>query len=473
MSTKSRFRSTQKPYVLDSYGVNKSRSINPGWLLGLFLLLAGAVFWYFSSFTIDRIESNDTKIPVGQNGNSPCVGTEKGAVIKDDLIQPKSLYLPVLSKVKRLSDRIRSGESLSTALIRHGISPKEIHEVASSLRKKINLRQIQPGDVYVMETHLTPESTKGLSAFELIKTDPYGAPTRFRAARHATSADLNNNGKFKVSKIETPIVVESDVLGGKIKNSLYESMVEAGGDPVLVNRFADVFGWQIDFYSEAQKGDKFTVLVEKKFADGIFVGYGHVLAAEYESTRKKHLGYYFRSKDGKVVGIFDDKGKSLEKTFLKSPVELARITSKFGQRFHPILKRKKKHDGVDYGASMGTPFWAVADGVVINAGYTRFNGNWVRVRHKYGYITEYLHAKKLAPGIRPGVKVKQRQVIGYVGATGLANGPHLHFGMKKYNKYVNPVRQKFPAGKAVPKKILAEYFKEIKPLEDRLKKIGI
>jgi murein DD-endopeptidase MepM/ murein hydrolase activator NlpD len=189
-----------------------------------------------------------------------------------------------------------------------------------------------------------------------------------------------------------------------------------------------------------------------------------VLAAEYINAGRTHRGFLFASKDKKVKGLFDDKGNSMEKDFLKNPLELARITSRFGQRFHPVLKRRRQHNGVDYGAARGTPFWAVASGTVVDARYSRTAGNMVRIKHKNGLITEYFHASRFAKGIRKGARVQQRQVIGYVGTTGRSTGPHLHYGMVKRGRHVNPSRQKFGSSTPVPEKHLAEYLKTIAPL---------
>jgi len=198
-----------------------------------------------------------------------------------------------------------------------------------------------------------------------------------------------------------------------------------------------------------------------------------VVAAEYGGQSKIHNGYLFGSADGLVKGVYSDKGLSLEKTFLKSPLELARITSRYGQRFHPVLKRRKKHNGVDYGAPVGTPFWTVADGVVKEAKYSRSAGNMVRIQHSNGYMTEFFHLSKFAKGVKKGKKVKQRQIIGYVGTTGRSTGPHLHYGMKKNDRYVNPSRQNFPAGKPVAKQYMEEYLRDIAPRVSALEALDL
>lgn len=369
------------------------------------------------------------------------------------------------AELSRVSGRLRSGEGLSAVLKRHGLTSQESHAMCSALRKEVDLRKLQPGAAYVFEKQVKTNGITGqvnMHAFELVITDTFGVPKRYRAQKQNGALD------YDVSYTETPVETVKWGLSGTITSNLYDAVVKAGGDPGLVNRFADIFAWQIDFYSEARKTDSFKMLAEKRFADGRFIGYGKVLAAEYVVNGRTLRGFRFESADGNFIGIFDENGKSLEKTFLRSPVELARITSTFGQRFHPILKRQKKHNGVDYGAPRGTPFWSIADGEVIEAGFNRYNGNWVRIAHRFGFITEYLHASRLAPGLKKGQKVRQRQVVGYVGATGLASGPHLHFGMKRYDKYVNPAVQKFPTGQEVEPRLRDAFKLYIRPLVNEL-----
>ena len=173
----------------------------------------------------------------------------------------------------------------------------------------------------------------------------------------------------------------------------------------------------VRFLQGDSAGYTYQMIVERNVSEGRFVNYGRVMAAEYVSNGRKLRGFYFASKDGQVAGFFDDTMLSLKNAFLKAPLKLASISSKFGMRYHPVLQRMKAHNGVDYGANMGTPFMAVASGTIINAGYSPFNGNWVRVRHLNGYETEYLHAVRLAKGVKLGAQVKQGQIIGYVGKT--------------------------------------------------------
>lgn len=380
-----------------------------------------------------------------------------------------------------VTDRLRERESLSLALTRHDVGMEEINALVAALRGKVDLRGLRAGDVFRLESEVVPAATiasattevdaavvegakaaaprepsLALTAFEYRPLHTQGAPVRWRVEKEGE--------EWRVEKQVTPITSKVVALGGEVQSSLYVAMRAIGEGAALVSRFVDVFAWDIDFYRQPKKGDTFKVIVEKQFAEGRFIGYGRVLAAEYVNAGEVHRGFAFTSKDEKVAGYFDENGRAREKTFLKNPLEIALVTSRYGQRFHPILRRQRVHHGVDYGASTGTPFWAVADGVIQEARYSPTAGNMIVVRHINGYTTEYFHASRFAEGIRPGVKVKQRQVIGYVGNTGRSTGPHLHFGMKRNGAYVDPGKQVFPAANPVPELYLPEFKQLIGPL---------
>lgn len=412
---------------------------------------------------------------------SVCFTTTVVVLWQWPLVSPETQMQPLLLKksaasiffqdpnIERVSDRIRHGESLSAAFMRQGLSNSDIFQLGEILRKEINLRTIRPGDVLVVEKQ--PGSTgAGLLAIELVRSDELGVPVRYRVAR-TNSDDIEP--VYQLTKINTAVTKRNTVVAGKIESSLYDGILYAGGDAALVNRFSDVFGWQLDFYRETQKGDTFKIIVEARFVEERFVGYGKVLAAEYNNSGRQYRGFHFSTEDGRFSGFFDEQGQALEKSFLRSPMELTRITSRYGQRFHPVLKQQKKHNGVDYGAPTGTPFWSIADGVVVEARYSPTAGRMIRISHRAGYITEYFHASRFAPGIKPGASVRQRQVIGYVGTTGRSTGPHLHFGMMLQKGYVDPNKQRFPGGQPIPTRLVKSYLTKVKPYIDELEKAKI
>lgn len=368
--------------------------------------------------------------------------------------------------IERIVDKVLKGESLSQTLSRNGLSQPESILLIDSLQKEVNLKQIRPGDAIVIERKATGAQGAGsaspeLEAFELVRNEQSGLSIRYRIQR---TGDNLEAGSFELTKLSPQVTTRQETVTGSIGSSLYDGILLAGGDPALVNRFSDFFGWQIDFYRETQRGDSFKMVVEAKYVDGRFIGYGKLSAAEYATSNRTFRGFAYESADGQSSGIYGADGVSFEKSFLKSPLELARITSRFGQRFHPILRKQKSHNGVDYGASTGTPFWSVADGVVMEARYSPSAGNMIRIKHRNGYITEYFHASKIAAGIRAGAHVKQRQIIGYVGTTGRSTGPHLHFGMTLASNYVDPSKQNFPTGNTLPPKEKERFLRTIAPL---------
>lgn len=383
---------------------------------------------------------------------------------------PVSLLDDFYATQIRVYDEIMPKESLSGALRRLKIPGAIAEKFAGSINKSVNLKLLRPNTGIMIERQ-SPNMQLGrlgdeelppavdIVAIELFIRDEAGVANRIRAS---LSADDKDN--ISVDIYKPKIEKEHGLISGIVTNSIYYSIVNNSGDAQLVNSFSDIFNSQFDFYRDTREGDFYQMIVEKNLSDGRFVGFGKVLAAEYTSSGKTLRGFYFESSDRQISGFFDDKGFSLKNAFLKAPLKLASISSRFGMRFHPVQKRLKPHNGVDYGANRGTPFMSVANGTVVNAGYSPFNGNWVRVRHPNGYETEYLHATHLAKGVHVGARVKQGQVIGYVGKTGLATGYHLHFGMKQHGKYVNPAAQKFARSVGVPTKYMGEFKRSIEAL---------
>ncbi len=417
----------------------------------------------------------------GENTLSSDVRNPKGFAGPGDEAPPPLPHLFELAQ----SHTMMPGETLGGALSRSALNEKDAQNLLKGLTQKIDFKVLRPGDsvelkeiVASTETPMgylwkNPNDNQDVAEFDKPKGNflsfDYKVHKKHGAAVHYNATPSAKDGNLNVSRIEAPTKMMVEKVSGVIQSSLYNSLVGAGELSQLANQFADMFGWSIDFYRDPQAGDEFQLIVEKEYSQGDLVGYGKILAAEYINSGRVHSSFRFNSTDGKVSGLFDEKGETSERLFLTTPLALTRITSSYGQRFHPVLKTWKKHNGVDYGASTGTPFWTVASGTVIDARYSASAGNMIRIQHVNGYVTEYFHASKIAPGIQKGVKVKQKQVIGYVGTTGRSTGPHLHFGMLKKGAHVNPSTQKFPGGKPMPSSYKAEFLEQIKPLQEQLK----
>ncbi|MGH9580424.1 MAG: peptidoglycan DD-metalloendopeptidase family protein [Terriglobales bacterium] len=267
-------------------------------------------------------------------------------------------------------------------------------------------------------------------------------------------------GAFHAEIHDIPFTSGIASLGGQVRNSLFNAVTDLGESPELALILADIFGWDLDFYTDPQPGDTFGVVVEKKVSgrDGS-VRYGRLLAAEYVNHGRPYRAVLFRDPAGQPAYYAPD-GQSMKKAFLRSPLKFAApVTSHFSySRFHPILKRRRPHLGVDYGAPAGTPVQAIGEGRVIAAGWSGGGGNTVHLRHSNGFDTFYLHLSRIL--VRTGQRVAQGQVIGRVGATGLATGPHLDFRVTQHGKFRNFEALRLPPAQPVSKRDFAQFEAE-------------
>ncbi len=266
-----------------------------------------------------------------------------------------------------------------------------------------------------------------------------------------------------------PVPYEVFVTGvtGRIEDSLFQALADSGELAQLALEIADIFGWDIDFYTDPRRGDTFEVVVEKKVLAGELLGYGRVLAAQYRNEGKLHQAVLFRDPNGRPA-YYAPNGKSMKKAFLRSPLKFSTwVTSGFShRRLHPILKRYRPHLGVDYHAPVGSPVQSVADGRVVFAGRKGGAGKMIHLRHAKGYETYYMHLSRIR--VRAGQRVSQGQVIGLSGATGLATGPHLDFRVRQHGKFRNFLRLKLPPAQSVARADWAEFVVARTQLMDEL-----
>jgi murein DD-endopeptidase MepM/ murein hydrolase activator NlpD len=268
----------------------------------------------------------------------------------------------------------------------------------------------------------------------------------------------------------TPIAysVETAQVRGDITSSLFEAVAEGGESPELAMSLADIFAWDIDFIRDIRLGDSFQALVEKRFRDGNPAGYGSILAATFTNQGNTYKAFLFKDGD-RPASYYDADGNSLRKAFLRAPLSFSRISSGFTmRRYHPITKTWKAHPAIDYAAPTGTPIKTVGDGTISKIGYTKYNGNYIKIRHNGTYETLYLHMNRFAKGMKKGKKVLQGQTIGFVGSTGLATGPHLCFRMYQNGSTVNPNKVRAKAAPPVSKERMAAFKAAAEPLLARL-----
>lgn len=397
-----------------------------------------AAFFFISALVISHL------LP-GRETNPPPANSSTSALSR----VAESLLDAVLHPSHRvIHGEIGRGQSFAQALSAEGISSRLTHEIVRVLRPHLNFRKISPGATF----RATLDDGGSLIHFryqaspvEIFKVTPNG--TGYQAARQ-----------------EIPIERRVETITGTVTSSLFESMEALGEKPDLTMRFLDIFLWDFDFNHSARPGDEFRMLVEKEYGEGTFVGYGKILIAQYENRGKTYTGIYFETRPGKG-DFYTPDGRSVRKTFLRSPLRFTRISSRYShRRRHPILGGIRPHLAIDYAAPTGTPVWSVADGQVLSAGWKGGNGKTVLIQHRSGYRTMYNHLSRFARGIRKGTRVRQKQVIGYVGSTGLSTGPHLDYRVIKNGRFVNPLSQKFIPGEPVPKSQRPEFRK----LRDRL-----
>lgn len=269
--------------------------------------------------------------------------------------------------------------------------------------------------------------------------------------------DLTGGAEPLVSHQKVPYVVENYLGYGEIVSSFYEAGIKAGLNATTIMNLTDIFAWDIDFATEIQPGDKFSVLVEAYYVDGLRVGTGKILAASFTNNGSSFEAIYYKDKSGKGA-YYDGDGNTIRRALLKSPLRYRRISSSFSKkRFHPILKKYKAHHGVDYAAPRGTAVEASGDGVIVSSGWNGGYGKYIKIRHNGVYSTAYGHLSRIKKGIKKGTKVSQGTVIGYVGSTGRSTGPHLHYEVHLRGKMVNPLSIKNSPKSKVSKNDFDDY----------------
>jgi murein DD-endopeptidase MepM/ murein hydrolase activator NlpD len=274
-----------------------------------------------------------------------------------------------------------------------------------------------------------------------------------------TEVHLTADGSgIVVERIERPIDSEVVRIEGTIESSLFGAMQTAGAGPDLAVRMAEIYQWDIDFLRDLRKGDSFVVVADRQTIDGEFFGWGTIFVTRFVNGSRTLDAVAYPDDSGRL-GYYDLEGHPLRKQFLRSPLKFSRVTSRFSSnRYHPVLKRRMPHYGVDYGAPTGTPVMVTADGTVTLAGRNGGGGNMVTVRHTNGYETNYLHLSRFGKGIRRGARVSQGQIVGYVGSTGLSTGPHLDYRVKLNGRWINPLSISSPPVKPLAEERLQRYL---------------
>jgi len=337
--------------------------------------------------------------------------------------------------------KVPAGENFTAALQKFGLSPEEAASASAAAQQTFNLRQVRAGNTITVN-----RSVEG----------------QLREIDYKIDADrllriIPEVSGFSAHVREIPSKTETVAVTGQIDDSLFNAVEDAGESPELALRLAQIFGYDLDFYTDTRRGDTFCIILEKrKYANGQTAGYGKIFAAEYQNSGKKYQALLFHDPAGQS-GYYNSDGRSLQKMFLRSPLKFgAPVTSHFSHaRFHPILKTVRAHMGTDYGAPVGTPVQTIGSGHVIFAGRKNGEGNMVHIVHGNGYETMYLHLSRMF--VRQGERVEIGKIIGLVGSTGLATGPHLDFRILQKGQYKNFEKLGLPPSDPVDKKHWPEF----------------
>jgi murein DD-endopeptidase MepM/ murein hydrolase activator NlpD len=361
-----------------------------------------------------------------------------------------------IPRTHTLTHRIQNGDSLASIFKKHDLSANLLHRIIHSSDTAKKLTDIQPGEILYVE----------------LDEDQNFLGLRLEQSKIKSLKITAIEDGFEAAQLSREVEVRTNHVGGMIENSFYIAAKEAGLSEKLIMQMAGIFGWDIDFALEIRSGDRFTVIFEEDYLDGEKLRDGPILAAEFVNRGHTYRALRYTDETGRS-DYYSPDGRSMRKAFLRAPVDFRRISSRFSrERYHPVLGKKRPHRGVDYAAKTGTPIKAAGDGKIIHRGTKGGYGKTVIIKHGQTYTTLYGHLSRYNKKAKRGSKVKQGQVIGYVGSTGLATGPHLHYEFRVNGVHRNPLTVKLPAAKPIAKKYRDDFQLKIQPLISQLELIN-
>lgn len=363
------------------------------------------------------------------------------------------LYGLVIDGFDIETESVKRNEFLSDILQRYGVDLPSISVIAEKSKSVFDVRKIAVGHDYTVF-----KDQSGSARYFVYQPNPIDYVVY----------DLNDD--ISVYSAQKPVDTKLETVAGVIQSSLYETLEANGASPDLAVQLAEIYGWAVNFY-RINKGDWFKLVYERKYVDGQPIGPGRIESAVFGHNGKEYQAYYFDGTDDGRGAYYDENGKSLRRTFLKAPLKYSRISSRYTmRRFHPVQRRWKAHLGTDFAAPHGTPIVATAAGVVTESSYGSGNGNYVKIKHDNVYTTQYLHMSKRA--VNRGQRVSQGQVIGYVGSTGLATGPHVCYRFWKHGKQVDALAQVFPPSEPINEKYRVAFNRTLHTQQKVLASVG-
>ena len=370
---------------------------------------------------------------------SSCVNTSKEVQTADEQAVEDTLsVLPSLDSLRCVEGKVKSGQFFSTLMTGLGLNAQEAYDLTMACDTVFDVKNLRVGNEY-----------KAYYDGQILKYVLY---------RQDRTSDIlfECQTPYKVSKVTRPVTVRKRYADVTINSSLWNDMKAAGASPLIILSLSDIYAWTVDFFG-LQKGDRFRVLYEEKVCDGEVIAIDTVRYAIFSHNGKDLPMVMYDQKDGGNIW-WNEKGESMRKAFLKAPLKFSRISSGFSYaRRHPVTRRVQPHTGIDYAAPKGTPVMSIGDGVVTSKKYEGAGGNTVRIRHNSVYSTAYLHLSGYAKGLKVGQRVRQGEVIGYVGSTGRSTGPHLDFRVWKNGSPINPLKMESPPAEPLKKENLEDF----------------
>jgi murein DD-endopeptidase MepM/ murein hydrolase activator NlpD len=356
-------------------------------------------------------------------------------------------------KTSLITGVVQQLDTMDAIFDKHALNKVDLSEIIKSSKSTYNLSKLSVGNVY---------------SFDINKKENTVQDIQYEIDDYSYLKVTRTPEGFKAERVKVEYTKKIGSLFINIKDNLIFSLPNTSREYLkLAFKLSDIFAWDIDFSSDIRNNDSIKIIVEELWIGNVFKGFGNILTAEFFNNGTLHKAYRFEY-DG-YADYFNDKGKSLRKTLLKSPLRFKYISSGFSRRrLHPILRIVRPHLGVDYAAPTGTPVSAAGDGTVMYAGYKGQNGKMVRIRHNSGLETFYGHLSRIPKRIRKWVKISQGDIIGYVGTTGLSTGPHLDYRIKRNGMFVNPLTVKLPRGKSIPKHLIAEFRQLVEYMDVKL-----
>lgn len=449
----------------DQLKAQRTRRLILSTLLGAALL--GALLFWIAKSVIPQtwtwmenvLGRQEAKLAADLGMDEDRAPIEQDAGVDEALSEEERLALVRSQPNARYETLFGTEPSFRGALLNAGLETEECSEIEQALQHIVDFRRCRPEHRLIVER----DQNAALKHFEY-----HPSPTEFVAVTRG------EDGVFRAEQIRVSVERTPIARAAAVETSIGDGLAGIGLPAGLATFFTEAFEGRINFTLQARKGDVFRIVVDEERVDGEFLRYGRIHALEYDGQKTGKIQAFYYQAGNSTGQFYDDTGRAMQGGWLRTPLRYERLSSRFNpRRFHPILRRVMPHLGVDYTARTGTPVWAAGDGRVTFAGRKGANGNLVVIRHGGGFETAYAHLHRIKSGIRPGRFVKQRELIGFVGSTGRSTGPHLHFGLKKFGRYIDPLTELNGPGLRLParemsefKETMARWQQELSSIED-------